>query len=75
MSSTDDYLKTLRQSAVRKVVADLVKEKISGKTAGEAVPLKRESCTTKLKSLEALGVNMTRAALHMRVFKAYKARD
>ena len=37
--------------------------------------MKRESYTAKLKSLEALGVNMTRASLHMRVFKAYKARD
>ena len=68
MSTQSQYVKKWHQSALQDVVHDLVKEKEEGWKSRTA----RDSYTTKLKSLELIGISITRDALYKRVERESK---
>jgi hypothetical protein len=68
MSTQSQYVKKWHQSALQDVVNDLVKEKEEGWKSRTT----RDSYTTKLKSLELIGISITRDALYKRVERQSK---
>ena len=68
MSTQSQYVKKWHKAALQDVVQDLVKEKKGGWKNRTA----RDSYTTKLKSLELIGISITRDALYKRVERESK---
>ncbi len=68
MSTQSQYVKKWHQSALQDVVNDLVKEKEEGWKNKAA----RDSYTTKIKSLELIGISITPNALYKRVERESK---
>ena len=68
MSTQCQYVKKWHKAALQDVVQDLVKEKEEGWKNRTA----RDSYTTKLKSLELIGISITRDALYKRVERESK---
>jgi hypothetical protein len=68
MSTQSQYVKKWHQSALQDVVKDLVREKEEGWKNRTA----RDSYTTKIKSLELIGISITPNALYKRVERESK---
>ena len=68
MSTQSQYVKKWHQSALQDIVDDLVKEKEEGWKNKAA----RDSYTTKIKSLELIGISITPNALYKRVERESK---
>ena len=70
MDSQSQYLKSMQEAALRKVVDDLVREKDDGWKNRTS----RDSYTSKLQCLELMGIDITRDALYKRVERQSKSK-
>lgn len=73
MKQSNTYVKRLRELTLNQVVCDLVKEKIADTSASKKIS--KESYREKLAALTAMGIPITRQALHARVCRAYRTRS
>ena len=71
MSPPNDYTKTLYAIAIKRVVADLVKEK-AGRQGSMSVSVGRELYKVKLTSLAGMGIPISYNALAQRVNREFK---